>query len=639
MRRVNPDYMDKKKEDQQIKEKTKKNDSQQGTKNNQASGMWQFVKNLFIVNDYVFDELFNLDRIRMSKKSPKGSKQAQDGENSEDRDKQKRHGQREDEHKSGFKYPKKAFTVAELKSKKEKHRNSEKLDPERLPVSTDIEINLDTLRKLFNLPKNRDVVIREFSIPLNGDTRAAIIYIDGAADTKLIDGYVLQPLMVLSNLNKSEAGEKDLFISVKNLLVPVNQVAIAENLQEIIDGIVNGDSAIIINHSNKALIVETKGWPVRGVGDPKNEKVTQGPQDAFNESFRQNLALVRKRIRSNALVTEYFKIGWRSKTDLALLYLDGVANKKIIREMRKRLKSIKIAYITDTGIIQQLVGDSPHSLIPTTLATERPDRVSAFLNEGHVAIIMDGSPFAIIAPITVWGLLHSPEDYYLNPVVGSFIRIIRVISFFLGVITPAFYIAITNYHPEMIPTDLLLAIAASRENVPFPVIAEVLMMEFSFELIREAGLRIPSLMGPTIGIVGALILGQAAVQANIVSPLLVIVVAVTALSSFTIPNIAFSYTVRLMRFLFIAMASVTGFLGIAFCLMLLTFIVTGMKSLGVSMLAPIAPFRPRSGDIVLRRPFFSFDSMPKYVKPQLKYLQVKLIRKWDPISRNKVKGD
>lgn len=632
--------MGKQKEDQEVKEKQfQKSKSHQETNESKSSRMWQYIKNLFVVNDYVFDELFNLDRVRMSKKSPKGSKDGNEAENSEGKDKQKDREQTGEEQKLGYKHPKKAYTVAELKAKKEKPRINHRIDPEKLSVSTDLEINLDNLRKLFNLPKNRDIVIREFIIPLNGGTKAAVMYIDGAADTKLIDGYVLQPLMLLSNLNKSEADDKNLLRSVKNLLVPVNQFAVAENLQEIIDGVVNGDSAIIIDGSDKALIVETKGWPGRSVGDPKNEKVTQGPQDAFNESFRQNLALVRKRIRSNALVTEYFKIGWRSKTDLALLYLDGVANKKIVREMRKRLKSIKIAYITDTGIIQQLVGDSPYSMVPTSLATERPDRVSAFLNEGHIAIIMDGSPFAVIAPITIWGLLHSPEDYYLNPVVGSFIRIIRVISFFLGVITPAFYIAITNYHPEMIPTDLLLAIAASRENVPFPVIAEVLMMEFAFELIREAGLRIPSLMGPTIGIVGALILGQAAVQANIVSPILVIVVAITALSSFTIPNIAFSYTVRLMRFLFIGLASVTGFLGIAFGLMTLTYMVTGMKSLGVSMLAPIAPFRPRSGDIVLRRPFFSFDSMPKYVKPQLKYLQVKLIRKWDPISRNKVKGD
>lgn len=611
----------------------KKNNSQrEGAK---RSKIWQLIKNLFVVNDYVFDEMFNLDRIKISEKTSKGGKQVGVSEvQGQDQDKEKENVQ-----KSGFRHPKRALSVAELKAKNEKPQKGEKTDPAKLSVSPDIDITLEALRKLFHLPKNRDIVIREFSIPINGQTRAAIIYIDGAADSKLIDGFVLQPLMVLSNLNKPEIEEKNLFQAIKNQLVPSNQVAVAGNLREVMGGVVNGDTAIILDRSDKALIVETKGWPIRSVGDPKNEKVTQGPQDAFNESFRLNLALVRKRIRSSSLVTEYFKIGWRSQTDLALLYLEGVANKKIVSEMRKRIKAIKIAYITDTGIIQQLVGDSPYSIIPTSLATERPDRVSAFLNEGHIAIIMDGSPFAIIAPITIWGLLHSPEDYYLNPVVGSFIRIIRVVAFFIGVITPSFYIAITNYHPEMIPTDLLLAIAASRENVPFPVIVEVLLMEFSFELIREAGLRIPSLMGPTIGIVGALILGQAAVQANIVSPILVIIVAVTALSSFAIPNIAFSYTVRLLRFVFIFLASITGFFGIAFGLMVLTYIVTGMKSLGVSMLAPVAPFRPMSGDIVLRRPFFSFDSMPKYTKPQTKFMQVKLIRKWDPVSRNRVKGD
>lgn len=589
------------------------------------SFLWKLIKNLFVVNDYVFDEMFNLDRIKLSKDTgnKKGKADAEEV--------------KADEKKTGFRQPKRAYTIAALKDKKQRAQQPETINPDKIKVSSDLEINLKHIKKLFHLPKNKDIVIREFSIPFNGKIKAAIVYIDGAADTKLVDGYVLQPLMLLSNLSKH--AEDNPFDAIKDLFVPANQFTIGKHMGDIINGVVNGDTAIIMEHCDNALIVETKGWPGRGVGDPQTEKVAQGPQDAFNESFRQNLALIRKRIRSNSLVTEYFKIGWRSHTDLAMVYLEGVTNPKIVSEMRKRLKSIKIAYITDTGIIQQLVGDDPYSMIPTTLATERPDRVSAFLNEGHIALVMDGSPFVIIAPITIWGLLHSPEDYYLSPIVGTFVRIIRVISFFLGVITPAFYIAITNFHPEMIPTDLLLAIAGSRENVPFPVIAEVLLMEFAFELIREAGLRIPSVLGSTIGIVGALVLGQAAVQANIVSPILVIVVAITALSSFTIPNVAFSYSVRLQRFLFIVLASLTGFIGIAFGLMVLTFAVTAMKSLGVSILAPVAPFRPMSGDIVIRRPFFSFDSMPKYTKPKAKFLQVKLVRKWDPVSRNKVKGD
>lgn len=592
-------------------------------KNQQTSKLWQKIKNLFAVNDYIFDELFNLDRVKLTSdygRNAKGDKK----EKSTD--------------KNGFKKPKRGCSVTEIRKKREHGSKSGSLPPDKIGISFELGKNLDRIKKIFNLPKNKDIVIRSFSVPLNkGQIKASIIYIDGAANTSTVDGFVLQPLMLLANIQEQEAAQP--IETVKNLLVPTNQVHEATTLQDIVDGVVNGDTAIFLDCSDKALIVETKGWPVRSIGDPKSEKVTQGPSDAFNESFRQNLALLRKRMRTSNLITEYFKIGWRSKTDLALVYLDNVANPKLVREMRKRIKAIKIAYVTDTGIIQQLIGDSPYSLVPTTLATERPDRVASFLNEGHVAIVMDGSPFAIVAPITIWGLLHSPEDYYLHPVSGSFTRIIRTISFFIGVITPALYIAIANYHPEMIPTDLLLAIAAARENVPFPVIVEVLLMELSFELIREAGVRIPSILGPTIGIVGALILGQAAVQANIVSPILIIVVAITALGTFTIPNIAFSFTVRISRFIFILLAAFLGFFGIAFGLVMLTYMVTGLKSLGVPMLSPVAPYRPLSGDIVLRRPFFSFDSMPKYTKPQAKYLQVKLIRKWDPVSRNRVKGD
>lgn len=606
--------------------KQPKQQKQQKQQKTAPGQLWQFVKGLIAVNDYVFDEMFNLGRVNLLKEGRRSQ--------TPDRDES---AERAAKGPPGFRQTKKPLTVAELKARRHKNHRDRKIDPEQTLVSRSLKINLETLQELFHLPKNKDVVIREFSIPLNGLTKAAIVYIDGAADTKLVDGFVLQPLMLLANMHKAEHG--DPVETVKDNLVPTNQFKQVKKIQGVIDGIVNGDTAVLIDNSDTALIVETKGWPARGISDPKTEKVTQGPSDSFNESFRQNLALIRKRIRSNALITEYFKIGWRSQTDLALVYLKGVINPKLVREMRKRLKLIKVAYVTDTGIIQQFISDSPYSVIPTSLATERPDRVAAFLNEGHLAIVMDGSPFAIIAPVTIWGLLHSPEDYYLNPVVGTFTRIIRTISFFIGVMTPAFYIAVTNYHPEMIPTDLMLAIASSRENVPFPVILEVLLMEFSFELIREAGVRIPNVLGPTIGIVGALILGQAAVQANIVSPILVIIVAVTALSSFTIPNIAFSYSVRIMRFIFILLAAIVGFFGIAFALLVLTYIVTGLKSLGVPMLSPVAPFKPKSGDIVIRRPFFSFDSMPQYVEPKAKYLQAKLVRKWDPVSRNKMKGD
>lgn len=609
-------------------------------KNQQKSKLLQTIKNLIFVNDYTFDELFNLDRVKLTSDFGGNAKKTPvkdlSGKTEDTTRKKTDKNQRVDE--NGFKRPKRGYSVTEILKKREPKAKSEQLPPDKIGISYELDINLDRIKKVFSLPKNKDIVIRTFSVPLNGEQiKASIIYIDGAANTSTVDGFVLQPMMLLANIQGQK--EDQPINTVKNLLVPTNQVQEASTLQDIIDGVVNGDTAILLDRSDKALVVETKGWPVRSIGDPKSEKVTQGPSDAFNESFRQNLALLRKRMRTANLVTEYYKIGWRSKTDLALVYLNNVANPNIVREMRKRIKAIKIAYVTDTGIIQQLVGDSPYSLVPTSLATERPDRVTSFLNEGHIALVMDGSPFAIIAPITIWGLLHSPEDYYLHPVAGSFTRIIRTISFFIGVITPALYIAISNYHPEMIPTDLLLAIAAARENVPFPVIVEVLLMELSFELIREAGVRIPSILGPTIGIVGALILGQAAVQANIVSPLLIIVVAITALGTFTIPNIAFSFTVRISRFIFIFLAAFLGFFGIAFGLIILTYMVTGLRSLGVPMLSPVAPYRPLSGDIVIRRPFFSFDSMPKYTKPQAKFLQAKLIRKWDPVSRNRVKGD
>ncbi len=258
-----------------------------------------------------------------------------------------------------------------------------------------------------------------------------------------------------------------------------------------------------------------------------------------------------------------------------------------------------------------------------------------------MAIIFDGSPFALIVPVVFWGLLHPPEDYYLFWPFGTMLRWLRILAFAVSLLTPAFYIAITNFHPEMIPTDLLYAIAASREKVPFPVIVEVLLMEISFELIREAGVRIPSVIGPTIGIVGALILGQAAVSATVVSPILVIVVAITGLGSFAIPNYSLSFSLRILRFGFIVLAVGFGFYGIVIGLFVLVIQLCGQKSFGVPFMSPVAPFRPASGDVVTRYPFYMMNEKPAYLRALEQKRQEAVVRTWasgnDPGEKNQSK--
>ena len=602
--------------------------------------MTQRIKNFFYkiltVGDFTLNDTFSLGQ-RVPYKPGSSKEPAKDDE----------------KQGKSYRVAKKALSPAEIKYKRAMEK---KIPPQKgttkksgdiipakqkkardIPVARDLQENLATVKEIFHYPDNKDIVFREFNIALDPPRRAGIVYVEGIVDRNAIDGYILQPLMLLTNLEKREKEEQDFFQTVEKNLIPGNQVDRKDNFGDIVSSLVSGVTAVFIDGANSALLVETKSWPTRGVNPPQVESAVQGPQEGFNELLRTNTGLIRKRLRTDALVTELYKIGEQGQTDLALMYLDGVINPKLVKEARRRIKSIKISYLSDVGTLAQLIEDNARLLIPGTLITERPDRVAAYLVEGHLALLVDGSPFALIAPITLWSMLHTAEDHIVFPVFANFLRLIRVVAFFIALLLPATYVAVTNYHPEMIPTDLLLAIAASREKVPFPVVVEVVIMELSLELIREAGIRVPGIIGNTVGIVGALILGQAAVQANIVSPLLVIVVAITGLANFAIPNIRMAFLTRLLRFGFIILASIVGFYGIAFGLFLFIVEAVRTKSFGVPVMSPVAPFRKPSGDTILLKPYYYYNTLPAYTRPLIRKRQVRIIRRWDP--NNRLKGE
>jgi spore germination protein KA len=388
------------------------------------------------------------------------------------------------------------------------------------------------MKKVYNIPINGDVIIREFEITVkNGSIGAFIIFFDGMTDRMVINLAILQPLMLLSNLDIR--GDEDNVASyVKKHLIPQNQLKVGKNYHEIIDGINFGACGLFIDGIDTAFIADVKGWEHRGVERPNTEVVIRGPQEGFNEVLRANTALVRKILKDEDLMAEDVAVGRRSKTPCSLLYIKDIANDSLVNEVRKRLNKIELDYIIDSGELEQMLEDSTFLPGPQIIATERPDRVASMLSEGKVAVIMNGSPFALVMPATILELLHSPEDAYARFPYANLFRIVRIIGILLSLLLPGSYVAITNYHQEMIPVDLLFAISASREKVPFPSVVEILIMEMAFELIREAGIRIPGPVGPTLGIIGALILGQAAVSANIVSPILIIIVAVTGIGSF-----------------------------------------------------------------------------------------------------------
>lgn len=588
--------------------------------------IWQKIKDIFDINNYYQSETFSLgDRSPWEPpdQAQNEDEPGQDGEEQDLSNKAKSQG--------GFVKPKKANKVAEQKV-------AQQMDVHGQEIYHDLELNLLKLKARFNMPTNSDIVIREFYIPFDPPVRAVVAFAEGLSLRIFINNNVLLPLMLLSHKN-TKAYDQDAFTVTIDTLLPGNQVEEKDTFQDLVQGILAGDSLILLEGFNKGILVETKGWEHRTVGRPSAENVVRGPQEAFVEHFRVNTALIRRRLRTDALVTELFKLGRISNVDCAVLYLKGITNPKLVTEVIRRIKSVDTDYISDSGTLEQFIEDHALSIVPGQLFTERPDRVASFLMEGHVAVIVDGDPYVLILPTTFWSLLHAAEDAYVRWPYATLFRLVRVMALFITLLLPSFYISIVNFHPEMIPTDLLLAIAASRETIPFPAIFEVVIMEVSFELIREAGIRIPSLIGPTLGIVGAIILGQAAVAANVISPLLVIIVALTGLGSFAIPNYSLSLAIRALRFVYLALAGCFGFYGMAVAVFLTVVHLCGQKSFGVPIISPVAPFRPPSRDVVLRRPVWQQQQRPAFMRPLQVERQPKITRTWDPVNGPELKKD
>lgn len=488
--------------------------------------------------------------------------------------------------------------------------------------------NLKRIQDELDVEHNSDVVVRPFRLAFKTPREAFLVYIDGLADRTTVSEFMLQPLMLLAKLNP-EAGQGDLLAAVEERLAPGAATSRERRFSVAVEKVLTGMTALFLDQSREALLIESKGWEKRGVERPQEEPGVRTPQDAFTETLRVNTSLIRRRLRTPKLTLESLQVGQLSRTDVALVYLRGLTDPKLVEEARRRIRNVSIDLVGASGTLEQLIEDSPSSLFTQILSTERPDRVAAFLAEGFVAILVDNSPFALIAPTTFTSFLHAPEDFYVRWPFGTFLRLVRLGAVFLALFLPAFYVASITYHQAMIPTSLLLTITASRENVPFPTPVEVLFMEFSFELVREAGIRIPTVIGPTIGIVGALILGQAAVSANLISPMLVVVVALTALGSFAIPNYNASFTIRIIRFAMILLAAAMGFFGMTVGVFMLVLHIGSLQTFGVPYMSPIGPYRPGSPDLIVRGPLYKMKRRPSFLRPQNPERQPPRARQWD----------
>lgn len=455
-----------------------------------------------------------------------------------------------------------------------------------IPVSSKIDENIKILKDIFK--DCSDIVKREFRVGVEQNHRMYVVYIDGMADRDLVHTHILRPLMLESRLIAPDPGniKRKVFELISEGSMPVSDMKEKDNLDEGVLSVLSGDTLILIDGIPQILIISSRLWPTRSIEEPTAEMTIRGPRQGFVETFRFNTALLRREIRDPKLKIKSKQLGRRTKTDLGIVYLEDVVNAKVLEEVEKRLDMIDIDGILESGYIEQLIEDSWISIFPQVKYTERPDIVAASLLEGRVAILVDNTPMALIVPTTLNSLLQSPDDYYERWWVSTLIRWIRIIALIISFLLPATYIAVASYHSGIIPTKLALFMAGTRETVPFPVYIEAFAMEITFELLREAGIRLPGQIGATIGIVGSLIIGQATVQAGLVSPIMVIIVALTAIASFAIPGYNLTISFRMLRFLAMFAAAVLGLYGLILVLILTLAHLATLNSFGVPYLSP-----------------------------------------------------
>ena len=530
--------------------------------------------------------------------------------------------------------------------------NNTTKDVEPQKIFTKIDKNLDFLKYKYNALICNDVIIREFSLlAQNIEYKAFVMYIDGLVDSPVINEFILSPLMMrnranifddkqkkfvsekkidnvtLKNFKKSK--EKNLVDFIYNSLIPQNSVDKVTDFSDVYSAINMGNCMLFVDSLDTAFNLDVKGFKQRNIDSPSNEVVVRGSQEAFVENIRTNTSMIRRLVNNENLVMETLTVGQITKTQVSIGYIKSLANEDLVAEVRYRINNLSVDYLISSGQLEQLIQDSPESLFPQMVATERPDKVSNFLLEGRVIIIVNGSPYVLVAPGVFVDFITSPEDLNLKYQFSNMQKLIRLLAIFLSLLLPGMYIAITNYHQELIPTELLFTIAAARESVPFPTFVEILLMEISFELIREAGLRVPTPLGSTIGIVGALILGEAAVSASLVSPVLIIIIAITGICSFSIPDFSLNFTFRIYRFIYIILGYVAGFLGISVVLFIQLVIMCKLKSFGSPYINPyILNKNKRSISSYFIPPIWKRERTSVFLHAQKKFSQKKISMVW-----------
>lgn len=479
-------------------------------------------------------------------------------------------------------------------------------------IEKDIENNVRKVKDIFK--KSADFSDRNLEFFNQKSIKVYICYMDGLVKQDSINLHIIKPLMEPNFFNKGEQSgtANDIFESVKMKLVSASNMKEVETITEVIDGVLEGLTAVFIDGYKKAFLIKMLGFESRNVEEPLTEATVRGPREGFVEVLNVNTALIRRRITNVNLLFEDMKIGKLTNTTIRIGYIKDIANPEVVEEVKERLKRIETDAILESGYIEQFIEDNPYSIFPTIGNSERPDKVVAKILEGRIAILTDGTPFVLTIPQVFVETIQVTEDYYSRPYLSSLLRIFRILALFLTIGTPAIYVSVATFHQEMIPALLLTTMAAAEEQVPFPTFIEATFLTIVFELIREAGVRLPRPVGSAISIVGALVIGEAAVQAGLISAPMVIVVALTAITGFIVTPI--NDAVIIMRFFLLLLAGAFGFYGMLIGTFFIVAHLCSLRSFGTPYLSPIAPvILSEWKDGVVRLPLWLLKSRPQSI--------------------------
>ncbi|MFT8323605.1 MAG: spore germination protein [Bacillus sp. (in: firmicutes)] len=508
--------------------------------------------------------------------------------------------------------------LTKSKKKKREKQSVQYVDKELYSITEELDIDVDINIKNIKqaLGNSSDLTIREFKMGEPFRKKIATIYINGLTDKEIMGSFIIDKLMndisIAEHADDSISTQIGTFI--KDHIIAITHVDEIKDWKKLFLFLLSGQTIVLVDGWNQAIGCAAQGGELRAITEPIAEPSVRGPRDSFTESLITNTSLIRTRIKTPDLWLETRELGSITQTEIGIMYINGLVDNDLLTEVRERLDKIEVDEVTGSSTIEEWISDTTATPWPTMFVTERPDVVAGNLLEGRVVIFVNGTPNPLILPATWIQFFQTAEDYYLRWTIVGFLRTIRIISLLITLLGPSLFIAFLSFHQELIPTPLLINLAAQRQNVPFPIIIEALLMEFTFEVLREAGIRMPRPVGQAVSIVGALVLGEAAVSAGIVSSAMVIVVAATAIASFTIPHYGMTDAIRLLRFVLMILAATYGLFGIGLGVIILVAHTCSLRSFGIPYLAPFSPIiLADQKDAILRVPLPFMSKRPRLI--------------------------